>query len=100
MSHFKKKKLKKDFFSDDDSDAEISNDLTHDKKAVLEFMRTALLSELLLIPQCSQKRAEAVIEARPFENWRDLVFKFQNNKYLDTELLNSTQVYLYFITHS
>ncbi|XP_015186251.1 PREDICTED: SWI/SNF-related matrix-associated actin-dependent regulator of chromatin subfamily A containing DEAD/H box 1 homolog [Polistes dominula] len=76
---------------DDDSDAEISNDLTHDKKAVLEFMRTALLSELLLIPQCSQKRAEAVIEARPFENWRDLVFKFQNNKYLDTELLNSTQ---------
>ncbi|KAF7405622.1 hypothetical protein HZH68_004991 [Vespula germanica] len=79
------------FNSDDDSDAEISNDLTHDKKAVLEFMRTALLSELLLIPQCSQKRAEAVIEARPFENWRDLVFKFQNNKYLDTELLNSTQ---------
>lgn len=63
-------------------------------------MRTALLSELLLIPQCSQKRAEAVMEARPFENWRDLVLKFQNNKYLDTELLNSTQVHLHFITHS
>ncbi|KAK2586766.1 hypothetical protein KPH14_011794 [Odynerus spinipes] len=79
------------FNSDDDSDAEISNDLTHDKKAVFEFMQNALLSELLLIPQCSQKKAEAIIEARPFENWRDLVLKFQNNKYLDTELLNLTQ---------
>lgn len=79
------------FNSDDDSDAEISNDLTNDKKAVMEFMQTALLSELLLIPQCSQKKAEAIIEARPFENWRDLVLKFQNNKYLDTELLNLTQ---------
>lgn len=82
------------FNSDEDSDIEISNELTGDKKAVLEFMRTALPSELLLMSQCSQKRASAIIQARPFEDWRDLVNKFQNIKYLDTELLNAAQVLL------
>ncbi|XP_012542158.1 SWI/SNF-related matrix-associated actin-dependent regulator of chromatin subfamily A containing DEAD/H box 1 homolog [Monomorium pharaonis] len=82
------------FNSDEDSDVEISNELTGDKKAVLEFMQTALLSELLLLSQCSQKKALAIIEARPFEDWKDLVNKFQNIKYLDTELLNAAQVLL------
>ncbi|XP_017880603.1 SWI/SNF-related matrix-associated actin-dependent regulator of chromatin subfamily A containing DEAD/H box 1 homolog [Ceratina calcarata] len=79
------------FDSDEDSDVEISNELTGDKKAVLEFMQTALISELLLMSQCSQKKANAIIQARPFKDWRDLVRKFQYNKYLDTELLNSAQ---------
>lgn len=57
-------------------------------------MQTALVSELLLMSQCSLKRANAIIEARPFEDWRDLVNKFQNTKYLDTELLNAAQVNL------
>lgn len=70
---------------------EISNELTSDKKAVLEFMQNAVVSELLLMSQCSQKKANAIIEARPFQDWRDLVVKFQNNRYLDTELLNSAQ---------
>ncbi|XP_071574035.1 SWI/SNF-related matrix-associated actin-dependent regulator of chromatin subfamily A containing DEAD/H box 1 homolog [Temnothorax nylanderi] len=82
------------FNSDEDSDVEISNELTGDKKSVLEFMQTALPSELLLMSQCSQKRACAIIDARPFEDWRDLVNKFQNIKYLDTELLNAAQVLL------
>ncbi|KAL6448052.1 hypothetical protein ACFW04_000235 [Cataglyphis niger] len=82
------------FNSDEDSDIEISNELTGDKKAVLEFMQTALPSELLLMSQCSQKRANAIVEARPFKDWRDLVNKFQNTRYLDTELLNAAQVLL------
>ncbi|XP_029164330.1 SWI/SNF-related matrix-associated actin-dependent regulator of chromatin subfamily A containing DEAD/H box 1 homolog [Nylanderia fulva] len=82
------------FNSDEDSDIEISNELTGDKKAVLEFMQTAMTSELLLMSQCSQKRANAIVEARPFEDWRDLVNKFQITKYLDTELLNAAQVLL------
>ncbi|KAL6265092.1 hypothetical protein P5V15_005182 [Pogonomyrmex californicus] len=82
------------FNSDEDSDIEISNELTGDKKAVLDFMQTALPSELLLMAQCSQKRANAIIAVRPFEDWRDLVNKFQNTKYLDTELLNAAQVLL------
>ncbi|CAL1684871.1 unnamed protein product [Lasius platythorax] len=82
------------FNSDEDSDIEISNELTGDKKAVLEFMQIAMISELLLMSQCSQKRANAIVEARPFKDWRDLVNKFQNTKYLDTELLNAAQVLL------
>ncbi|XP_070156664.1 SWI/SNF-related matrix-associated actin-dependent regulator of chromatin subfamily A containing DEAD/H box 1 homolog [Polyergus mexicanus] len=82
------------FNSDEDSDIEISNELTGDKKAVLEFMQTALPSELLLMSQCSQKRANAIVETRPFQDWRDLVNKFQNTRYLDTELLNAAQVLL------
>lgn len=82
------------FDSDEDSDVEISNDLAGDKKAVLEFLQTATLSELLLMSQCSPKRAQAIKQARPFNNWRGLVTKFQNSKYLDTELLNSAQMLL------
>ncbi|EFN83220.1 SWI/SNF-related matrix-associated actin-dependent regulator of chromatin subfamily A containing DEAD/H box 1 homolog isoform X2 [Harpegnathos saltator] len=82
------------FDSDEDTDVEISNELTGDKKAVLEFMRTAMPSELLLMSQCSQKRANAIVEARPFEDWKDLVNKFQSTRYLDTELLNAAQVIL------
>lgn len=78
--------------SDDDSDVEVSNVLTNDKKGVLEFMQNATQSELLQMPYCSQKRANAILEARPFRDWRDLVQKFQNYRYLDTELLNSAQV--------
>ncbi|XP_015435861.1 PREDICTED: SWI/SNF-related matrix-associated actin-dependent regulator of chromatin subfamily A containing DEAD/H box 1 homolog [Dufourea novaeangliae] len=79
------------FDSDEDSDIEISNELTGDKKAILEFMQNSVPSELLLMPHCSQKKVNAIIEARPFMNWRDLVQKFQSKKYLDTELLNSAQ---------
>lgn len=62
-------------------------------------MQNAVLAELLLMSQCSLKKAQAIIDARPFEDWRDLVNKFQNTKYLDTELLNAAQVNLKKITY-
>ncbi|XP_048508009.1 SWI/SNF-related matrix-associated actin-dependent regulator of chromatin subfamily A containing DEAD/H box 1 homolog [Athalia rosae] len=79
------------FDSDEDSDLELSNELTGDKKRVLEFMQTATLQELLMMSKCSQKKANAILQARPFEDWRDLVQKFQSYKHLDTDLLNSAQ---------
>jgi SWI/SNF-related matrix-associated actin-dependent regulator 1 of chromatin subfamily A len=84
-------------FSGDESDIEISDILTNDKKAVLDFMQSALPTELLLMNQCSQKKVNAIIEARPFNGWKDLVEKFQNIKFLDTELLNAAQVCLLII---
>lgn len=89
-----KRKQAKVFDSDDDSDVEVSNHLTPYKKSVLEFMQNAQMSELLMMHQCSLKKAEGIMSARPFDNWRDLVHKFQNYKYLDTELLNSAQTLL------
>ncbi|CAG9774088.1 unnamed protein product [Ceutorhynchus assimilis] len=76
---------------DEDSDAEISNLLTGDKKRVMEFFQTATLNELQLMNYCSKKKAEALIESRPFSNWIDLVTKLQSNKNLSTDLLNSAQ---------
>ncbi|PSN39967.1 SWI/SNF-related matrix-associated actin-dependent regulator of chromatin subfamily A containing DEAD/H box 1 [Blattella germanica] len=78
-------------FDSDDSDQEISNELDADKKEVLDFLSTATISELRVMPQCSQKKAEAIIEQRPFNSWKDLVRKFQKGKFLGTELLNSAQ---------
>ena len=88
------------FFSDDDSDVEITDELTVDKESVLDFLNNALAIELLLLNQCTEKKLNAIIEARPFSGWRDLVFKLRSIKHLDTGLLNATQVhYSYLIIH-
>ncbi|KAJ8923061.1 hypothetical protein NQ315_001610 [Exocentrus adspersus] len=84
-------KDKRVFDSDEDSDVEISNELTGDKKRVFEFFQTATMNELQLMNSCSKKKAEAVIESRPFSGWIDLVQKLQNNKNLSTDLLNYAQ---------
>ncbi|KAB0794150.1 hypothetical protein PPYR_13770 [Photinus pyralis] len=79
------------FDSDEDSDVEISNHLTSDKKKVLEFFNTAIPSELQLMATCSKKKADVLIEFRPFNDWVDLVQKLQENKNLNTDLLNAAQ---------
>lgn len=67
------------YFSDDeDSDAEISDELTNDKRKVLEFFETATLNELQLMQYCSKKKGEAIIEERPFTGWVDLVIQVQH----------------------
>lgn len=60
-------------YSDEDSDLEISDELTPDRKSVLNFLQEATPNELELMAYCSKKKAEAIIECRPFENWIDLV---------------------------
>lgn len=77
--------------SDEDSDVEVSNDLTGDKKKVFEFLNTSKMNELTLLNGCSQKKAEAIMSVRPFKGWVDMVDKFQENKHLSTDLLNATQ---------
>lgn len=47
------------------------------------------------MPQISQKKADAIIELRPFDGWRDMVEKFQQTKGLGGDILNSAQDYLY-----
>lgn len=76
---------------DEDSDAEISDVLTGDKKKVLEFFGTGTVNELQLMQFCSKKKAEMIMELRPFTGWIDLVTKLQSNKSLSTDLLNSAQ---------
>ncbi|XP_072949554.1 SWI/SNF-related matrix-associated actin-dependent regulator of chromatin subfamily A containing DEAD/H box 1 homolog [Epargyreus clarus] len=78
-------------YDSEDSDTEITDDLIGDKRKVFEFLNTSNMNELSLLSGCSQKKAEAIIAQRPFKGWLDMVEKFNNNKMLSTELLNSTQ---------
>ncbi|CAH0585486.1 unnamed protein product [Chrysodeixis includens] len=78
-------------YDSEDSDNEITDDLIGDKKKVFEFLNNSNMNELSLLSGCSQKKAEAIIALRPFKGWVDMVDKFNSNKTLSTELLNSTQ---------
>ncbi|XP_045536479.1 SWI/SNF-related matrix-associated actin-dependent regulator of chromatin subfamily A containing DEAD/H box 1 homolog [Papilio machaon] len=78
-------------YDSDDSDNEVTDDLVGDKRKVFEFLNTSNMNELSLLSGCSQKKAEAIIGLRPFKGWLDMVEKFNSNKLLSTELLNSTQ---------
>ncbi|KAK6625576.1 hypothetical protein RUM43_005875 [Polyplax serrata] len=90
-----KKQDSKVFDSDEDSDVEVSNDMNTEQQEVYDFLSTATLSELMCMPHCSQKKAESIIEQRPFTGWRNMVEKFQEGKNLGTEILNSAQEVLY-----
>nr|CAD7425837.1 unnamed protein product [Timema monikensis] len=80
-------------FDSDESEEELTvrHELTQDQKHVLKFLSSATLKELLSMPSCSRKKADAIIGVRPFTSWQDMVDKFQNGKFLNTEILNSAQ---------
>ena len=40
---------------------------------ILSFLEEATLAELLVLPGCSRKKAEALLELRPFGSWEKLV---------------------------
>lgn len=43
------------------------------KAKILHFLQDACLSELTLIPQCSEKKVQKIIALRPFNSWKALV---------------------------
>lgn len=100
----KYKKKRKEFESDeeeyetygdtavyDSDDSESGEVLTPARSAVLSFFQDCTSDELLTVPGCSKKKAEAVIGYRPFEGWADLVQKLNNDKSLSTDLLNGAK---------
>lgn len=90
------KKPKRNVFeSDEDSDHEVSKAMSKDRTKVFEFMNTSNDKELLLVKTCSSRKVDAIIESRPFKNWKDLVKKFQNHKVLSSEILNYCQDLIY-----
>jgi DNA uptake protein ComE-like DNA-binding protein len=82
------------FNSDEDSDYEYTEFMTKDKKEVHEFFNTATMNELTSIKSCSLRKAEVIVENRPYQNWHDLKLKFQTTKPLAPELLNNAQEYV------
>lgn len=46
---------------------------TSKQELILSFLEEATLAELLVLPGCSRKKAEALVELRPFGSWEKLV---------------------------
>ncbi|KAB7507472.1 Actin-dependent regulator of chromatin subfamily A [Armadillidium nasatum] len=65
--------------------------VTPARNMVLEFFNESPTSELGCLPGCSKKKADVIISLRPYENWRDLVYKFKTGKHISTDLLNSAK---------
>lgn len=64
---------------DDDSDGNdmLEVKMTKERKDVFEFINNATINELQSIKSCSLRKAEMIIETRPFTSWSDLVrFRF------------------------
>lgn len=85
---------KTNVFDSDDSDNDYAGqEMTLQRKEVYEFFNNGNVGELTSIKSCSQKKAELIIEGRPYRSWEELVLKFQE-KPLQTDLLNNAQEYL------
>lgn len=81
--------------SDEDSEGEESPVVTGDRLLVLQFFNEASVGELAAIGGCSKKKAEVVVQLRPFTDWADIVYKFQTEKYVSTDLLNEAKTVLH-----
>ncbi|XP_078250692.1 SWI/SNF-related matrix-associated actin-dependent regulator of chromatin subfamily A containing DEAD/H box 1 isoform X2 [Pogona vitticeps] len=57
------------------------------KAKILRFLQDASLSELTLIPQCSQKKAQRIIELRPFNCWETLFTKMCRTNGLSEDIV-------------
>lgn len=85
---------KTNVFDSDDSDNDYAGqEMTIQRKEVYEFFNNGNIGELTSIKACSLKKAELIIEGRPYRSWEELVTKFQE-KPLQTDLLNNAQEYL------
>ncbi|CAG0904060.1 unnamed protein product [Cyprideis torosa] len=78
-------------YDSDEEDSDRVYEETTDRSTVLKLFQTATLQELSAMHGCSKKKAEAIIALRPFHNWRDLLLKFQSEKHVSPDLLNSAQ---------
>lgn len=65
-------------------------DLTSEERLFLmSFFNEAPAEELSLMPGCSQKTAEIIINLRPFKNSTDLKLRLDSTRHLSTNLIDS-----------
>ncbi|NXK62757.1 SMRCD regulator, partial [Sylvietta virens] len=64
------------------------------KAKILSFLQDASLSELSLIPQCSQKKAQKIIALRPFNSWESLFAKMTNTSGLSEDIVWNCKILL------
>ncbi|XP_047448109.1 SWI/SNF-related matrix-associated actin-dependent regulator of chromatin subfamily A containing DEAD/H box 1A [Mugil cephalus] len=81
-------------YEDSDDELDLNTGMTDMKKEMLKFFREATLDELSLIAGCSIKKAQKIVELRPFENWESLIEVFHKDNGLSDSLLLGCRVVL------
>ncbi|XP_053921227.1 SWI/SNF-related matrix-associated actin-dependent regulator of chromatin subfamily A containing DEAD/H box 1 isoform X2 [Cuculus canorus] len=64
------------------------------KVKILSFLQDASPSELTLIPQCSQKKAQKIIALRPFNSWESLFAKMTQTVGLSEDIVWNCKILL------
>lgn len=79
------------FDSDADSEEDSNFVVTSDRQTVLDYLNESTVVQLTSIRTCSTKKANVLVELRPFESWRDLIDKIKQSKPLNFDILNNCQ---------
>ncbi|XP_009633071.2 SWI/SNF-related matrix-associated actin-dependent regulator of chromatin subfamily A containing DEAD/H box 1 [Egretta garzetta] len=79
-----------------DEDYSSSDEVMEDgyKAKILSFLQDASPSELMLIPQCSQKKAQKIIALRPFNSWEALFTKMTKTTGLSEDIVWNCKILL------
>ncbi|XP_018613809.1 SWI/SNF-related matrix-associated actin-dependent regulator of chromatin subfamily A containing DEAD/H box 1A [Scleropages formosus] len=78
---------------EDESDQESNVDVAL-KAQILSFFQEASVDELSLITSCSAKKAQRIVELRPFSSWQALKEVFREESILSLDLLWGCKVVL------
>lgn len=60
-------------FEDSDEELDSKGGMTEMKNEIVKFFQNASIDELSLIAGCSVKKAQKIVELRPFDDWQSLV---------------------------
>lgn len=80
--------------SADDSDASVEDETpakAEARRAVTEFFDTATINELSAVSGCTKKKAEVIVQNRPYKTWKTLVHKMETVKGMSPTLLNGAK---------
>lgn len=81
-------------FEDSGDELESGGGMSELKNEIVTFFQTASIDELSLIGGCSVKKAQKIVELRPFDSWQSLVEVFHKNNGLSEDLMLGCRVVL------
>ncbi|CAK6950556.1 SWI/SNF-related matrix-associated actin-dependent regulator of chromatin subfamily A containing [Scomber scombrus] len=81
-------------FEDSDEELDSKGGMTEMKKEILTFFQEASIDELSLISGCSVKKAQKIVELRPYNEWQSLIDILIKEYGLSEDLLLGCRVVL------
>ncbi|XP_040898949.1 SWI/SNF-related matrix-associated actin-dependent regulator of chromatin subfamily A containing DEAD/H box 1A isoform X2 [Toxotes jaculatrix] len=81
-------------FEDSGDELDSKGGMTEVKKEILSFFQDATIDELSLIAGCSVKKAQKIVELRPFDSWQSLVDVITKENGLSEDLVLGCRVVL------